>query len=904
LLSADGQFMAVSIVNGPTRFAIGNTATAVSPAFNPAVVLVPSATQPGTGEFGGGRWDFATSTAVNMGVPGIIPYTPNAPGIGTSGIYGPSSSGGSTSNFVSTNFISPNGRFIGGLAYVSVFNAGSTAGTSITANSFYWRPVLWDAQGNSGAGALTVLPTPFRTSTNAGANTRRRTGNPYAASNDGLVVMGALEHNASTTVTADPDGGRLVVWRFDPLTSTWGMTYLPNGLTFTRAQLVDTPTLVGPSVRSTTVGSYKMNAAGTMIVGFASTDAITTTFGTSSTLDDVTTGGADILAKWTWNASTNSWDGPVQLASGITTPATWLPGSVTSCGVPARLSLSGVNEAGTIAVGSATYSTCGSFMAGGWIWTDPSIPTASGGTNGLIVDWYDYLVGRGVADVTTNYGPIGDNGDPTRGLPRLGYPSAISPDGSLIAGFQGGNQLIPGAPPWILRDAAISGCVSPQVVSQPSATVNFSRCSSLILSVSASGTLPITFQWFKNGQALVDGVTVDGSTVVGATDRLLRVNNPKPGDAGGYYCVLTGPCGSPVQTITSTVAVDPAAALANGSCATAQIVSEGTFNFASCGTFNTDPVSGPPLCTAAVVSGDAWYQYTPTFTGVARFDTCGSGMDTVVSVFDTCGGSELGCNDDYTIGASSGCSSSRSRADVNVTSGVPVLVRVTLKGTSVFSNTGQLRIAQAPARAAGDNCASPAIAQLGANAWDLTEATSSGEVVSCNNTNLVSRDVWYSFTQPVGGTLRAATCPGTTIDTVLSIHPQCNTSDIACSDNVAAGVCVAGTSTQSVIPAFPVAANTTYLIRVAGKTATTIGAGTLTLTFTPTPCTPSDVAGPNQAIGADGQLTADDIIVFLGWYFAGDIRADVAGPNQSTMPDAQFTADDIIVFLNRYFTGC
>ncbi|MCU0688916.1 MAG: hypothetical protein MUE97_04145 [Phycisphaerales bacterium] len=69
-------------------------------------------------------------------------------------------------------------------------------------------------------------------------------------------------------------------------------------------------------------------------------------------------------------------------------------------------------------------------------------------------------------------------------------------------------------------------------------------------------------------------------------------------------------------------------------------------------------------------------------------------------------------------------------------------------------------------------------------------------------------------------------------------------------------------------------------------------------------CTLSDVAGPNQSLGLDGTLTADDIIVFLGWYFANDTRADVAGANQSTTPDAQFTADDIIVFLGRYFQGC
>lgn len=66
----------------------------------------------------------------------------------------------------------------------------------------------------------------------------------------------------------------------------------------------------------------------------------------------------------------------------------------------------------------------------------------------------------------------------------------------------------------------------------------------------------------------------------------------------------------------------------------------------------------------------------------------------------------------------------------------------------------------------------------------------------------------------------------------------------------------------------------------------------------------SDVAGANQAVGADGFLAADDIIVFLGWFFANDARADVAGANQSTTPDTLLTADDIIVFLGRFFAGC
>jgi hypothetical protein len=73
---------------------------------------------------------------------------------------------------------------------------------------------------------------------------------------------------------------------------------------------------------------------------------------------------------------------------------------------------------------------------------------------------------------------------------------------------------------------------------------------------------------------------------------------------------------------------------------------------------------------------------------------------------------------------------------------------------------------------------------------------------------------------------------------------------------------------------------------------------------TPPPCGASDVASAGQTIGPDGQLTADDIIVFIGWFFAADSRADVAGPGQDPFPDSEFTADDIILFINRFFAGC
>ncbi len=64
-----------------------------------------------------------------------------------------------------------------------------------------------------------------------------------------------------------------------------------------------------------------------------------------------------------------------------------------------------------------------------------------------------------------------------------------------------------------------------------------------------------------------------------------------------------------------------------------------------------------------------------------------------------------------------------------------------------------------------------------------------------------------------------------------------------------------------------------------------------------------DVAGSGQIEGLDGQLTADDIIVFINWFFASDPRADIAGSGQTAGSDGQYTADDIIVFINEFFAS-
>jgi hypothetical protein len=70
------------------------------------------------------------------------------------------------------------------------------------------------------------------------------------------------------------------------------------------------------------------------------------------------------------------------------------------------------------------------------------------------------------------------------------------------------------------------------------------------------------------------------------------------------------------------------------------------------------------------------------------------------------------------------------------------------------------------------------------------------------------------------------------------------------------------------------------------------------------PCGPSDIASPGPTPGADGELTADDVIQFISWFTASDANADIAGPGPTPGPDGEFTADDVILFIGRFTTGC
>ena len=89
---------------------------------------------------------------------------------------------------------------------------------------------------------------------------------------------------------------------------------------------------------------------------------------------------------------------------------------------------------------------------------------------------------------------------------------------------------------------------SNQTVCQTSGTATFS----VTASVTGGGTL--SYQWKNGNTILSDGLTVNGSTISGATTNTLTITNVQPGDAGNnaYKCDVTNTCGGGNTPRTNT----------------------------------------------------------------------------------------------------------------------------------------------------------------------------------------------------------------------------------------------------------------------------------------------------------------------------------------------------------------
>lgn len=201
------------------------------------------------------------------------------------------------------------------------------------------------------------------------------------------------------------------------------------------------------------------------------------------------------------------------------------------------------------------------------------------------------------------------------------------------------------------------------------------------------------------------------------------------------------------------------------------------------GPFNTTgATTSTPQATCSPLNSDIWLVHTASCTGQLTINTESAGSsplsDTVMEVWDACGGAVLACDDDGGPGLFS-------QVSIAVTAGSQYFIRVGDFGaTSIAQGVFNLRIVNAPAPGGFPNeCACAGSLALGANPVDTTGSTVSSPPWSCG---LVSGgDTWYAYTAAGPGCVDVTIDTiGSGVDTVLQVWDACGGTVLACNDDV------------------------------------------------------------------------------------------------------------------------
>ncbi len=274
----------------------------------------------------------------------------------------------------------------------------------------------------------------------------------------------------------------------------------------------------------------------------------------------------------------------------------------------------------------------------------------------------------------------------------------------------------------------------------------------------------------------------------------------------------------------------------NDNCADAIPVDEGSHAFS---TF-TATTDGGSSCGGY---NDVWYRYTPTFSHYAMIGTCGAaGFDTIVALYDACGGTELACNDDN-------CDV-QSNVGYSVTAGVPIVVRVAGWSPS-DRGAGSLVIGE---------CFGPTI-QLQPVSATICVSSDPNSFVRFRSDATATGDVTYAWER--NGVPLTDGPTGT-------------------------GSAIYGTSAFSMIIIMPgVADAATYRCVVSSVCESTISVTSDEATLT--------VCAAN--FNCDGAVNSQDFFDFLNAFFSASPSADF---NHDTIVNSQ----DFFDFLNAFFAGC
>ena len=311
----------------------------------------------------------------------------------------------------------------------------------------------------------------------------------------------------------------------------------------------------------------------------------------------------------------------------------------------------------------------------------------------------------------------------------------------------------------------------------------------------------------------------------------------------------------------------------------------------------------PSLCGNSRLSPDAYYTYTALCSGPYRFNV--GGFDTVMTLFDSCGGNVLACDDD-------GGTGNTSQIDINLQADQTVLIRV----SSFEYRTGDFSLGVQPIGIpANDFCVGASTANLGTITFPTCLAGNDGPALGAPLAGIpVGHDVWYNFSPTFTANYNINT-NGSNYDTVLVVYlaascPVNTVQQVAADDDN-------GSGQDSSLNLVMLAGNT-YKIRVAGYN-TAVGQGVLTIRLVG--CSPADIAADtgdplppynNNPPSVNNGVTEGDYNAFFSGFFDALPWCDIADDQGTPLapygnpvgPNNGVTEGDYNLFFSVFFNGC
>ena len=314
----------------------------------------------------------------------------------------------------------------------------------------------------------------------------------------------------------------------------------------------------------------------------------------------------------------------------------------------------------------------------------------------------------------------------------------------------------------------------------------------------------------------------------GGAETLFDVNGDKTGNFGTATASQTGLNGNNLGIIVrvnnntndkrhrfdDVIVLEP---IPGDFCSDAIAIGEVTDQAFS--TTNATQSGDHPGCGGGDDPYDIWYAYTPSASGIAMFDLCGSSYDSRLAIWDACGGNVLECNDDN----GPACNGQNASIEMTVVAGTTYYVQV--GGYNTDQGNGDISLSLAPFVSNNDCANAITVGEITDLPFTTLNTSQSGENPGCGG-NTDPYDIWYAYTPSANGIAMFDLC-GSAFNTRLAIWDACGGNVLDC--NVNNGPACSGQ--QSSIE-MAVVAGTTYYVQVGGRNAVQ-GDGDITISLIP-----------------------------------------------------------------------